>query len=386
MKQLLQHARLFDGSQFHAGKAVTLDGGQIVEIIERSVSPGGYELFDLTGLVLAPGFIDIQVFGGGGHMVGPDMGLPELEAFADTHRQYGTTSLLPTLMSDDWDALAHVSSCILKAHNYWGENSALAAIKGMHFDGPCLSPSVSSPHRVSQLRRLDDDLIDLMSHPDLGIRLVTLAPERAGLDSVSKLTEAGALVCAGSSAATHQEASQAIRAGLRGVTKLFSSMPPITATAPGLAGAALDYRELWCSLLADGFHVHPAAMRMAIKAKPKGKVFLSSGAMATVGWDKNQFDFQGQRIQLQNGVCVFPDGSLAGSHLTMMGAVRNAVELLDLPLSEALRMASLYPAQFIRMDMTHGTIAPGFAADLIAFDPQNWVVKHSWINGYHRAH
>ncbi|TLP44971.1 N-acetylglucosamine-6-phosphate deacetylase [Cohaesibacter sp. CAU 1516] len=386
MKQLLQHARLFDGTQFHAGKAVTLDGGLIGDIMERSVSPGGYEVHDLTGLVLAPGFIDVHVFGGGGQMVGADMGLAELEAIAETHRQFGTTSLLPTLLSDEWEVMAHVSSCIRRAHKYWGENSALAAIKGIHFDGPCLSPSIGAPHHTTHLRRLDAALIDLMSHPDLGIRLVTLAPERAGLDSLKALTEAGVLVCAGSSAATHQEALQAIRAGLRGVTKLFAHMPPIGAAAPGLVGAALDDQELWCGLLADGFHVHPAAMRMAIKAKAKGKVFLTSGAMASVGWDGEKFDFQGRGIRVRNGVCIFADGTMAGAHLTMIGAVRNAVELLDQPLSEALRMASLYPAQFIRMDMTHGIIAPGFAADLVAFDPENWVVKHSWINGYHRAH
>ena len=390
MKQLLLHARLFDGTQFHAGKAVTIDGGFIDQIIERSILPGGFELHDLTGLVLAPGFIDCCLYGGGGQMIGPNTALTDLATIAEAHRAYGTTTMLPTVTASNVESVAHMASLAQQAHTYWGENSALAAIKGLHFEGPYLNPTFARALAAETIQIIDDSqrdaMIASMAHPDIGVRLVTLAPEKAEPGIIKQLSEAGAMVAAGSSGASHQETIQASRAGLRGVMQLFNQMPSMTASEPGLLGAALDDEDLWCSLLADGFHAHPAALRAAIKAKPKGKMMLMTGALATVGWDQTRFAFHDRAIALRRGVCVFDDGSLAGAHFSMIEALRNAVELLCLPLSEALRMVSLYPAQFLRLDMTHGMIAPGYAADLVAFDPESWTVKHSWINGYHRAH
>ena len=163
-------------------------------------------------------------------------------------------------------------------------------------------------------------------------------------------------------------------------------MTPMGSREPGVVGAALDDPDTWCGLIADGFHVHPASMRNAIKTKPRGKMMLVTDAMATVGSDSAAFTLNGQTVSVKDGRCQLVDGTLAGSALTMMGAVRNVVELIGLPLSEALRMASRYPASFMRMDTSLGLIAPGFTADLVAFDPVTWTVKHSWINGFHRAH
>ncbi|SFN51592.1 N-acetylglucosamine-6-phosphate deacetylase [Cohaesibacter marisflavi] len=386
MTQILMHARLFDGDQFHAGKAVTLEDGRISSIIDSPNKLGGYEPHDLTGLVLAPGFVDAQVNGGGGVMLNADTTLPQLEAMADAHRAYGTTSMLPTLISDAWPAMEHVAHLIELAHRHWGEDRSLSAIKGVHFEGPYLNAARKGVHPEEQLRPVDDRAVDLMTHPDLGVRLITVAPEKVGPGFIRECVHQGALVSAGHTAGSYQDMTAAIRAGLRGFTHLFNAMTPMGSREPGVVGAALDDPDTWCGLIADGFHVHPASMRNAIKTKPRGKVMLVTDAMASVGSDEAAFTLHDQTVTVQDGRCQLKDGTLAGSALTMIGAVRNVVELIGLPLSEALRMASRYPASFMRMDTSLGLIAPGFSADLVAFDPETWTVKHSWINGFHRAH
>ncbi|MCT4656976.1 MAG: N-acetylglucosamine-6-phosphate deacetylase [Cohaesibacter sp.] len=401
MKQLLLHARLFDGEQFHAGKAVLLNDSAIEEIlnIPAHLAPftaQGCEIIDLTGLVLAPGFIDCQVNGGGGVMLDGNSSLASLDIITEAHRAYGTTTMLPTLITDRRAAMEHVSDLIRQAHRHWGENSSLGAIKGVHFEGPYLNKARKGVHDEALIRPVEDDgfdaMIALLTHPDLGVRLVTVAPEETGPSFIEALAKQGALVCAGHSAATYQQIKAALRKGLSGFTHLFNAMTPLGNREPGVVGAALDDADSWCGLIADGFHVHPASLRMAIAAKNqiagRGKMMLVTDAMASVGAeaDKKDFVLNGQTITVEHGRCTTADGTLAGSDLDMMGAVRNCVELLDLPLSEALRMASLYPAQFIRMDKVIGRVQPGYAADLVAFDPENWTVKHSWINGFGRIH
>lgn len=386
MKQILLHARLFDGEQFHAGKAVVLSDGQIESIIDAPNTITGCEIVDLTGLVLAPGFVDIQVNGGGGVMLNGNTSLDGLETIAEAHRAYGTTSMLPTLISDEWPAMEHVADLITQAHRHWGEDSALSAIKGVHFEGPYLNPARKGVHSETILRDVDEGALDLVTHPDLGVRLVTVAPEIVGPLFIEKLTARGTLVSAGHTAGTYQDMAKALRAGLRGFTHLFNAMTPMGSREPGVVSAALDDANSWCGLIADGFHVQPVSMRLAIKAKTKGKMMLVSDAMASVGADDKSFELYGQTITARNGKCQLEDGTLAGSDLDMMTAVRNAVELIGLPLSEALRMASLYPASFMRMETTIGSVAPGFAADLVAFDPEHWRVRDTWINGHHCHH
>jgi N-acetylglucosamine-6-phosphate deacetylase len=202
-------------------------------------------------------------------------------------------------------------------------------------------------------------------------------------------------VSVGHSAASYQQIHKALRSGISGFTHLFNAMTPFGSREPGVVGAALDDGQAYCGLIVDGFHVHPASLRMAIAAKEaragKGKMMLVTDAMAGVGMEADKdgikrFELNGESIQAQYGECTTEDGTLAGSDLDMMGAVRNSVELLSLPLSEALRMASLYPARYIRMDKVIGRVAGGYTADLVAFDPESWKVKHSWINGYERSY
>ncbi len=404
MKQLLVHARLFDGEQFHAGKAVLIDGIHIADILDCPADLSSYrnkhvQVHDLSGLVLCPGFVDIQINGGAGVMLDGLCDLSGLEQITDAHRRFGTTSMLPTLITDRWEAMEHVADLVCRAHRHWGENSSLSAIKGVHFEGPYLNTDRKGVHSAEIIRSVDEDgteeALDLLSHPDLGVRLVTLAPEKVCPSFIASLVDHGVLVSVGHSAASYQQIHKALRTGISGFTHLFNAMTPFGSREPGVVGAALDDEHAYCGLIVDGFHVHPASLRMAIAAKEaragKGKMMLVTDAMAGVGMEPDKdgikrFELNGESIQAQYGKCTTEDGTLAGSDLDMMGAVRNSVELLGLPLSEALRMASLYPARYIRMDKVIGRVAGGYNADLVAFDPEGWQVKHSWINGYERSY
>lgn len=390
MRQLLRRARIFDGEIFHDEKSLSLIDDQIDTIQDATVNPADWdEVHDLDGLILCPGFIDVQVNGGGGVMINGQTDLEGLKAMAEAHRAYGTTTMLPTLISDELSAMRHVAALTKEALALSVEekrDTSIGSVKGVHFEGPYLNPERKGVHKKEILRGVDEEALALYSDPSLGIRLVTVAPEIAGVDFISALNQRNVLTCAGHSAASFDEITNALKSGLRGFTHLFNAMTPLNSREPGVVGAAIHDDDSWCGLIVDGFHVHPAALQVAIKAKPKGKMMLVSDAMASVGASDKSFDLYGQTIIAKNGKCQTEDGTLAGSDLDMITAVRNSVEMLHLPLSEALRMASLYPAQFMKQDSSLGSIRPGLMADLIAFDTQSWSVAHSWIGGEHQKH
>jgi N-acetylglucosamine-6-phosphate deacetylase len=197
---------------------------------------------------------------------------------------------------------------------------------------------------------------------------LTLAPERISTGTLRELAARGVIVCAGHTAATFDEVRAALDAGLRGFTHLFNAMSPLTSREPGAVGAALDDAQSWCGIVVDGHHVHPASLRIALAAKPRGKIFLVTDAMPPVGGDSDTYTLGGLTVTCRNGRCETPDGVLAGSMLDMASAVRNCVESLGVSLAEAARMASTYPADFLGLGSTHGRIAPDYRADLIAMD------------------
>ncbi|MCV6545829.1 MAG: N-acetylglucosamine-6-phosphate deacetylase [Cohaesibacter sp.] len=394
MKQLLRGARLFTGTEFLDHKAVSLIHGRIDAVLDEPVNgsdscSGWDQVHDLDGLILCPGFIDVQVNGGGGIMINGQTDLTDLETMAVAHRAYGTTTLLPTLISDGLPAMRHVAAlikaCLARVQDQ-AEAGSLAAMKGVHFEGPYLNPMRKGVHKQEILRAVDDEALGLFCDPELGIRLVTLAPEITGPDFIKALNEAGVLVCAGHTAANYQQIIEALDYGLRGFTHLFNAMTPMNSREPGVVGAALQDEASWCGLIVDGFHVHPAMLSIAIDAKKTGKMMLVTDAMACVGAEDKSFDLYDMRLQAKDGKCQTQDGTLAGSDLDMIGAVKKCVSLLDLPLEEALRMASLYPAHFIGQEANLGAVQPGFQADLVAFDEQSWSLAHSWIGGHYLRH
>lgn len=381
MRCQLVNGRIFDGESIHEAGAVLIEGGRIAGVTrDSSADDPLIETVDLGGNLLAPGFVDLQVNGGGGVLFNDQPTIEGLMTMVAAHRRFGTTTMLPTLISDDWSVMANAAAAVVQALAM-----DLPGIGGIHFEGPYLNIDRRGCHRHSVIRPVDDGALALMTDPRLGAVVATLAPEQVPAEVIARLAEAGVRICAGHSNATAEQIGAAIQIGLCGFTHLFNGMAPLSGRAPGVVGAALDDGETWCGVIADGFHVSAVNLRLALKAKPAGKVMLVTDAMPSVGSDQDSFLLMGERVFARDGLCVLEDGTIAGSDLDMATAVRRIMELTAVPLTEALRMASLYPAQFLGLDRRIGRILPGMAADLVLLDDDLRVLG-SWIGGAHMDH
>lgn len=373
--EALSGGRIFDGTEIVEGSAVIVSDGRINAVVRDSEILPGTPRVDLSGQLLAPGFIDVQVNGGGGVLLNDQPNPDGIAAIADVHRRLGTTGLLPTLISDDWKVMTSAADSVRRSLA-----SGEPGVLGIHFEGPWLNAERKGAHDESQIRRPDEPTQELFCSAGLGHVVVTLAPEMVPPGTIARLASAGVRVCTGHSAATYEETCAALGEGLAGFTHLFNGMPAMESRAPGIVGAALEDKRSWCGLIVDGHHVHPATLRTAIAAKETGRMILVSDAMPAVGTSDDKFSLGGRIVHVRDGRCVTEDGTLAGSNLHMALAVRNAVEQLGLPIEEALRMASLYPAAFLRLDQERGRIAAGYRADLVLLD-KRFRAQRVWIAG-----
>jgi N-acetylglucosamine-6-phosphate deacetylase len=334
---------------------------------------------DLAGALLLPGFIDVQVNGGGGLLFNDAPTVETLRVIAQAHRRFGTTGLLPTLITDTAAtmraALDAVDAAIAQC---------VPGILGIHIEGPFLAPARKGIHDASLFRTPDADDLLALTAQRRGVVMLTLAPERVDLAVIARLAHAGVRVVAGHTAADYATTRAALDAGVCGFTHLYNAMSPLTSREPGVVGAALDDPASWCGLIVDGHHVHPASLRIAINAKPPGKCVLVTDAMPPVGGARPDYVLNGQTIVARDGICMNEAGVLAGSALDMASAVRNTVNLLGLPLAEASRMASTYPAEWLGLEQTHGRIAPGQRADFVVLD-DTLHVRETWIGGERQA-
>ena len=371
--------RLFDGDAWLDDHALIIEGDKISALIPRQEVPANLETLDLGELSLAPGLVDIQVNGGGGVMLNNEPSAEGVRQIANAHRQYGTTGVMPTLISDTPQIQREAAAAVNEVRS-----QGTAGVLGLHLEGPHFSLERRGTHKASMIRPPATDDIDWMSELQDFPVIVTLAPEQAEAGTVRRLSDAGLLVCAGHTNASYQQIADAIAGGLRGFTHLFNAMSPLTSRSPGTVGAALDSQETWAGIIADGHHVHPAAIRLAHKAKPAGKLILVSDVMSTVG-GPDSFEIYGERIEVKEGRLVNREGNLAGSAIALIDAVRISHEEVGLPLEESLRMASLYPAEFLRLGDQLGRLAEGYRADLFAFD-DDYRVKHTWVAGAHQHH
>jgi N-acetylglucosamine-6-phosphate deacetylase len=330
---------------------------------------------DLNGQLLLPGFIDTQVNGGGGELFNDDPSVATIRTIAAAHRRFGTTSLLPTLISDDLSVVA----CAIDA-----VHAAMAArvpgIIGVHLEGPFLSEARKGTHDASKFRCLDSNAISLLSSLKIGRTLVTLAPEMTTPEMIAALAATGVLISAGHTNATFAETEIALRHGVTGFTHLFNAMSPLTSREPGVVGAALHDQNSWCGIIVDGHHVSPTVLQIALRCKPHELFMLVTDAMPNVGTTETSFSLQGKRITVRDGRCVDESGTLSGSALDMASAVRNAVAMLGIELAEAVRMASTYPAQFLGLGHELGRIAPGLRANMVLADDALNVLD-TWIDG-----
>ncbi|HLM41387.1 MAG TPA: N-acetylglucosamine-6-phosphate deacetylase [Microvirga sp.] len=378
MPLALTGARVFDGAHILEGRAVVIGNGRILAVPQERDLGADVERRRIEGL-LAPGFVDVQVNGGGGVLFNDVRNVDGLRTLAAAHRAYGTTGLLPTFITDTRERMAEAMDAM---------RDALAArvpgVLGIHVEGPFINPERKGVHNPAFMRPMEEEDIEILTSLKEGRTLVTLAPERTGMDAVARLSSAGVLVCAGHAAGDYATIMEACRHGLRGFTHLYNAMPPLAGRDPGPVGAALDSQGTWCGLIVDGHHVSDAALRIAIAAKGSERMMLVTDAMSVTGTDLAGFELHGRRIYRKDGRLTTEDGTLAGSDLDMAGAVRNTVQRLGLSLPDALRMASLHPAAFLRLDHELGRIAPGYRASLVLLD-DDLQVQDTWIDGEAQA-
>lgn len=381
MKQVLRNARMLAGDEFRDDLALVIEDGRISAVLPDAAPALGQagEQMDLGGGWLLPGFIDVQVNGGGGALFNNTPDVDTLRVIASAHRRFGTTALLPTLISDDVQVMRRAIAATRQAIAM-----KVPGVIGIHLEGPYIAPARKGTHDASRFRVPDAEEIALVASLDNGATLLTLAPERVPLESIRALVERGVIVAAGHTAATYEEARAGLDAGIRGFTHLYNAMSPLLGREPGAVGAALEDRESWVGVIVDGVHVHPGSLRVALAAKPIGRVLLVTDAMPPVGADDPSYELYGETITAVDGVVRNAAGSLAGSALDMATAVRNTVRLLGQPLAEAARMASTYPARFLNVDDRLGHIAEGFQADLVLLDDA-LQVRGTWIAGQYEA-
>jgi len=364
------------GGALTEGRCVLIEEGRIAAI----AAPGEQRVkrarrHDLEGALLLPGFIDSQVNGGGGVLFNDDPSVEAIRAIGRAHRRFGTTGFLPTLISDDLEVVARAIAAVRAALE-----SGVPGVLGIHIEGPFLNVERKGVHDPAKLRELDASAVGLLSSLRAGRTLVTLAPEMTTPELIQGLVAAGVVVSAGHTNATYTQMSTALRHGLSGFTHLFNAMSQLTGREPGAVGAALEDRGSWCGIIVDGQHISPVVLRIALRCKPHDRFMLVTDAMPGVGTQATSFELQGRRILVSGDVCVDEEGRLAGSNIDMASCVRNAVRMLGVPLAEAARMASQWPAEFLGLGKELGRIAPGLRASLVAADDELKVLD-TWIDG-----
>lgn len=368
MTDSLRFNRVFDGECWHGPSEIRLAQG-VVEAIEPL--PDG----DYIRGVLVPGFIDCQVNGGGGYLFNNHPLFETLQAMSEAHARYGTTGFLPTVITDDCETMAQAAEAVARAQLH-----PELGVLGIHFEGPHLSLSKKGVHAATHLRGISSQEWKLYQREDLGLKMVTLAPEVVSSEEIRELVRLGVQVSLGHSNADFELVQQALDAGASGFTHLYNAMSGLGSREPGMVGAALNCDRAWCGIIVDGHHVHPQSLKLALKAKAKGKLCLVTDAMSFAGSNTEAISFNGGEIYKRGDRLTNSENRLAGSNLTMQSALNNALELLGLPLEEALKMASLYPAQWLGKGTQKGRIAPGFDADWVLLDKAHRV-QQSWRAG-----
>ena len=354
--------------------AISIEKRKIVAVETRANVVSNAATLNLDGGYLIPGLFDLQVNGGGGVLFNDAPTVATLRTMAKAHRTFGTCAMLPTLISDDIDkARAAI----------WAVEQAIAegvpGIVGIHLEGPMLNPAKRGIHDARHFRTFDAETIELFASLPNGATLVTLAPEEVERGHIRELAGRGVRVALGHSLAEYEQAKMAEADGVTGYTHLFNAMTGVESRKPGAVVAALE-GQAWCGLIVDGHHVDPAVLRLALRAKADGRFCLVTDAMPGVGTDLDQFDLGGRRIAIRDGVCVAQDGTLAGSALTMIDAVRRSVDCLGLDLADAVRLGSTEPARFMGLERDLGTLRVGGRANLLHLDA-DLRVRRSWIDG-----
>jgi N-acetylglucosamine-6-phosphate deacetylase len=359
MKRIFSGARIFDGQRLHDDCALTVEDGVVTGIgpvpnHPDVIFPGG---------VLSPAFVDLQVNGGGGIMVDGQADAGRLAAICASHILQGCAGILPTLITDTPEATARVIEAAVAA-----AQANVPGFLGLHLEGPHLDPRRKGAHDAERIRPMTADDMALISGAArrLPVLMVTLAPGAASTDQITALTRAGVMVSLGHSDCTMAEARAAIAAGAACATHLFNAMSQLTAREPGLVGAVLD-GTVAAGLIADGIHVAPALLRIAMAARPEG-LFLVSDSMAFAGTDLAEMTLGDRKVQRREGRITLEDGTLAGADLRLDRAISVMVRQAGVTPERALAMATSVPAALIGVGDRLGHLLPGRRADMVHLD------------------
>lgn len=374
----LTPARIFDGHAWHEDRTLVVQNGKIRGIAAAGDVPADARQVDLAGALIVPGFVDLQVNGGGGVMLNDEQSLETIMQICSTHAKFGTTALLPTLITDTRE----ITAAAIEA----GKAARAAKVPGflgLHLEGPHLSIARKGAHDPNLIRPMEQaDLDRLLSlNGTFEGLMITVAPENTTEDQVRQLAGAGFTVSLGHTNSAYETAEAYAAAGARTATHLFNAMSPLENRTPGLVGAAINLGSLYAGIIADGFHVHPASMTIALKAKRRpGKIFIVTDAMSTIGTDLTGFTLNGRQIFRKDGRLTLADGTLAGADIDMLSSVLFVHRTIGLGFEEAVRMASLYPAEAIGVAQHKGQLKPGFDADFVVLSG-DYRMHSTWIGG-----
>lgn len=372
----IKNVDVFDGKDIVKNKHVIVEETQIKDIVSSSKKTQTEFEIDASQCILAPGFIDLQVNGAHGLFFNTDPTVNTIKKISQTHAQFGTTSLLPTLITDTYEKLKLSLAAVTEAvHTH-----SVAGILGVHLEGPYINPQKRGIHSADRIRVPSQEEIDLICSAQIPI-LVTLAPELMERVVIEKLSKHGVFVFAGHSYATGEQMKEAFDSGVVGVTHLFNACSQLSSREIGVVGAALLNENAWCGIIVDGFHVSYDTLRVAFKARGTSKFILVSDAMPAVGSDIKSFFIDSQKINVDHGKCTDEHGTLAGALLTIHWAFQNTMKNKLAPLRESLAMTSAHAAECMKVDHKKGRIVPGFDADLVLLNKETFDLVHVIQNG-----
>ena len=374
MKQAITGSKLFNGIDFIEHKALLIDDQHIAGIVNEDAIPTDFQVQKLEGGILSPGFIDLQVNGGGGKLFNNSPDKESLNTIISAHQYFGTTSIMPTVISDSLNIL---QKCTDTISNEIDNNHSLL---GIHIEGPFFNVKYRGVHQKQYINTINASYLNLFETLDKFPVMLTLAPECISIKQLKHLKSLGFKILAGHTDANYDQLEEAVKYGLDGFTHLFNAMGQISAREPGVVGSAFDFDETSASIIVDLHHVHPSLINLSFKQKPKGKLFFVSDSMATINHGEPSFELYDEVVSESNGRIINSEGKLAGSSITQIDAIKNAYQKCSIPLESAISMATLYPAEYLGVSDYIGQLKKGYRADLAHFD-SNFHVQNVWLAG-----
>jgi N-acetylglucosamine-6-phosphate deacetylase len=374
MKQAITGSKLFNGIDFIEHKVLLIDDQHIAGIVNEDAIPTDFQVKKLEGGILSPGFIDLQVNGGGGKLFNNSPDKESLNTIISAHQYFGTTSIMPTVISDSLNIL---QKCTDTISNEINNNHSLL---GIHIEGPFFNVKYRGVHQKQYINTINASYLNLFETLDKFPVMLTLAPECISIKQLKHLKSLGFKILAGHTDANYDQLEEAVKYGLDGFTHLFNAMGQISAREPGVVGSAFDFDETSASIIVDLHHVHPSLINLSFKQKPKGKLFFVSDSMATINHGEPSFELYDEVVSESNGRIINSEGKLAGSSITQIDAIKNAYQKCSIPLESAISMATLYPAEYLGVSDYIGQLKKGYRADLAHFD-SNFHVQNVWLAG-----